>query len=327
MSFVISPFGSRRVCLALLLVSAALFSATLVQKNPPVRPADADSPVLIWDVDPKLENSLPRNFRTTDDRLKTDKGEIPAETGLADLHASGSGEFTADGLKLLLARTRGPVTVFDLRQETHIFVNGLPISWFATHDWANVGRTHNEIEADEAARVKSLKAGSKIVVHPGAAIKKPGVTSSTPENVTVEHASMEREVVEANRAAYVRLTVTDHARPLDEEVDRFILAVRIMPKNGWAHFHCEAGRGRTTTFLVLYDMMRNANRVSLEDIARRQQLLGYDYDVLRPADPGDWKAPYTDDRIAFVRAFYEYAHTNPGGQPQLWSEWLNSGTN
>src|SRR5438876_6850657 len=132
MNFVISPFGSRRVCLALLLVPAALFSATLVQKHPPVRPADADSPVLIWDVDPKLEKSLPRNFRTTDDRLKTDKGQIPAETGLADLHASGSGEFTADGLKLLLTRTRGPVTVFGLRQETHVFVNGLPMSWFAT---------------------------------------------------------------------------------------------------------------------------------------------------------------------------------------------------
>src|SRR5437879_9337014 len=180
MNFVISPFGSRRVCLALLLVPAALFSARLVQKNPPVRPADADSPVLIWDVDPKLEKSLPRNFRTTDDRLKTDKGQIPAETGLADLHASGSGEFAADGLKLLLARTRGAVIVFDLRQETHIFVNGLPISWFATHDWANVGRTHDEIEADEAARVKSLKAGSKIAVHQGGVIKKPGAIPSAP---------------------------------------------------------------------------------------------------------------------------------------------------
>ena len=87
-----------------------------------------------------------------------------------------------------------------------------------------------------------------------------------------------------------------------------------MPKNGWAHFHCEAGRGRTTMFMVLYDMLRNANRVSLEDIARRQQLLGYDYDVLRPADPGDWKAPYTDDRIAFVRAFYNYSRSNPSGR-------------
>ena len=69
MSFVISPSGSRRYFLALLLAPAALFSATLAQKSPPVRPADADLAVLIWDVDPKLEKSLPRNFRTTDDPL------------------------------------------------------------------------------------------------------------------------------------------------------------------------------------------------------------------------------------------------------------------
>ena len=322
------PSTTQYLVSVLLLTPAVSFSATLVQKNPPVRPADADSPMLIWDVDRKLAAALPRNFRTTDDRLRANSGpKIPTNTGLTSLCASGSGEFTTDGLKLLLERTRGPVTVFDLRQETHIFVNGLPISWFATNDWANVGRTHNEIEADEAARVKSLKPGSEIAVHPGAAIKKPGAIPSAPENVTVEHASTERDLVEANRVAYVRLTITDHARPVDEEVDRFILAVRALPENGWAHFHCEAGRGRTTTFMVLYDMLRNASRVSLEDIARRQQLIGYDYDVLRPADPGNWKASYTDDRIAFIRAFYDYARANPGGGPQLWSEWLKSRAN
>ena len=118
--------------MVLLLAPATLFPDTLVQKNPPVRPADADSAVLIWDVDPKLAKSLPRNFRTTDDPITANKGQIPSDTGFADLHASGSGEFTADGLKLLLAHTRGPVTVFDLRQETHIFVNGLP----------KIGRAH-----------------------------------------------------------------------------------------------------------------------------------------------------------------------------------------
>src|SRR6266446_5355578 len=204
------PFAIRYGLPVLLLTPVASFSATLVQNNPPTRPANADSPVLIWDADLKLAKSLPRNFRTTDDQLKAKSDQkIPANTGLADLHASGSGEFTADGFKLLLGRTRGPVTDFDLRQETHIFVNGLPISWFATNDWANVGRTNKEIQADEATRVKSLKPGSKIAVHPGAAIKKPGVTSSAPENVTVKHASTEREIVAANNAAYVRLTVTD----------------------------------------------------------------------------------------------------------------------
>jgi protein-tyrosine phosphatase len=216
------------------------------------------------------------------------------------------------------------VTVFDLRQETHIFVNGLPVSWYAARDWANVGRSQSAIEADEAARVQSLKPGSEIDIRPGEVVKKGNANSAEPQRVTVKRASVERDVVGGVGTGYVRITVTDHARPLDDEVDRFVLAVRALPENAWAHFHCEAGRGRTTAFMVLYDMLRNANRVSLEDIVRRQKILGYDYDVLLPAPTGNWKAPYTADRAAFVRAFYDYARANPNGRPQLWSEWLQS---
>jgi hypothetical protein len=279
--------AGRQLALALLFFPTAALLAALVQKTPPVRPADADSPVLIWVVDPELEKSLPRNFRTTDDPLRANNGQkIPTKTDLTNLCASGSGEFTADSLKFLLARTHGAVTIFDLRQETHIFVNGLPVSWFATRDWANVGRSQSAIEADESARVESLKPGSEIAVRPGEAIKKADTVSATPQPVIVEQASTERQFVEPNQTAYVRVTVTDHCRPLDNEVDRFILAVRALPENGWAHFHCEAGRGRTTTFMVMYDMLRNATQVSLDDIVRRQRLIGYDYDVLRPADQG-----------------------------------------
>ena len=316
--------SGRSFMLSFLLAPAALLAVTLVQKNPPVRPADADSPVAIWDIDLKLANTLPRNFRTTDDPLKGNKGETPATTGLSDLHASGSGEFTPEGLKLLLARTHGSVTVFDLRQETHIFVNDLPVSWYASRDWANVGRSQSAIVADEAARVASLKSGSKVAIQPGEPVKHGNANSVTPQEVTVESASTEREVVRTGGADYVRITVTDHARPVDEEVDRFVLAVRALPENAWAHFHCEAGQGRTTTFMVLYDMLRNAGRVSLEDIVGRQKILNHGYDVLQLSEPGNWKAPCATDRAAFVRAFYEYARANPDGRPQLWSEWLKS---
>ena len=78
--------------------------------------------------------------------------------------------------------------------------------------------------------------------------------------------------------------------------------------------------------LVLYDMLRNANRASLEDIVHRQKILSHGYDVLQPDEPGNWKAPYAADRAAFIRAFNDYAHANPNGRPQLWSEWLKAST-
>jgi hypothetical protein len=315
--------SKRPLIFGFVLVPAALWAVTLAQNNQP--PRSPDPPVLVWDIDLKLANALPRNFRTTDDPLGTDKDESPAITGLSDLRASGSGEFTPEGLKLLLARTRGSVTVFDLRQETHIFVNGLPVSWYASRDWANVGRSQEEIESEEAARVQSFKPGSEIDVRPGHPVKHGNGNSVTPQRVTVERASTERDVVESAGTHYVRVTVTDHARPLDQEVDRFVLAVRELPENAWAHFHCEAGLGRTTTFMVLYDMLRNATRVSLQDIVRRQKILSSGYDVLQPDEPGNWKAPYAADRAAFVRAFYDYARANPNGRPQLWTEWLKAG--
>jgi inositol hexakisphosphate len=302
---------------------AVFLAATLVQKNPPVRPAGP--PVLIWDIDLALASALPRNFRTTDDSLKTNDGKAPSPIGLIDLHASGSGEFTADNLKRLLERMQGPITIFDLRQETHIFVNGLPVSWYAPRDWANVGRSQTEIEKGEAAWVQSLKPGSEIAVRPGHPVKHGNADAVVPQQVTVKEASTEGDLVSTAGTGYVRVAVTDHTRPLDEAVDRFIVAVRALPDNAWAHFHCEAGLGRTTTFMVLYDMLRNATHVSLEDIVRRQAILGYGYDVLQPAGPGNWKAPYMAKRAAFIRVFYEYARANPNGQPRLWSEWLKSG--
>jgi len=302
----------------------AAFAATLEQKAPPTPPPDAANPLLVWDVDPSLRDGMPRSFRTTSDPLKPKAGQsAPSAAGLADLHASGSSEFTAASLKLMLPKFHGPVTIFDLRQEDHGFVNGEPISWFATNNWANVGKTHAAIVADEKARLAAFTPGEKIALADDK-VKKGGADVTAPENVTVAQVQTEAQLAAADGVSYVRVTVSDHSRPTDAEVDRFVEGVRAMPADGWAHFHCRAGKGRTTTFLALYDMLRNSNRASLDDIVARQSLLGGDYDLFKPDDTADGKAGGFADRAAFVRAFYNYSRDNPGGQPKLWSEWLKA---
>ena len=88
-------------------------------------------------------------------------------------------------------------------------------------------------------------------------------------------------------------------------------------------FPLPGGPGRTTTFMALYDMVRNARNVSLRAIVDRQSLLAGDYDLLgKEKEPGPRRA--AADRANFVRAFYEYAQQNPGGSPNLDPNWLAS---
>lgn len=309
-----------------LLLTVLAAAAPLRQTAIPAAPADAAAALLVWDVDAPLRNGLPRNFRTTDDKPDETKGSLPGWAGLETLRAAGGAQYTEEGLKQVLARLPGPVTVFDLRQESHLFVNGVAVSWFATRNWANAGKDSTEVERDEGRRAQAFEPGQKLTLSDDEAVKKSGKPAA-PETVEVHTVRTERQWAEANGARYVRVGVSDHTRPLDAEVDRFVKAVRELPTGAWVYFHCRAGRGRTTTFMALYDMLRNADKVSVEDIARRQELIGHDYDVLKTAESGSWKAPYVDDRIAFVRAFHAYAQANPGGRPLLWTEWLASQKN
>ena len=96
-----------------------------------------------------------------------------------------------------------------------------------------------------------------------------------PRPVAVTDLLTEKQFVEQAGVRYVRLMVTDHLRPTDAEVDRFITTARNLPEDGWVHFHCHAGRGRTTMFLVLWDILHNADRVSLVDITKRQSRAGW----------------------------------------------------
>lgn len=282
-----------------------------------------DTPAAIPVVDTPAAQAALKNARSTDARAS-----LPAtldQSGLATLHMLGSAEFTPLAFARWRHGIRGSVTVFDLRQEAHGFINGAAVTWYAMRDWGQAGRSHAAAVENEAMLLAAVRRRPEVTLWNAQAAKAGTPQSATP--VKVVSARTEASVVQAAHASYVRLTVTDHLRPDDAEVDRFITAVRALPAGSTVLFHCRAGQGRTTTFMVLYDMLRNAASVPAETIIARQAALApRHYDVDHLPDAASWKYPYVRERSAFIHAFYQYAAANPNGRPLLWQAWLQQQT-
>lgn len=80
------------------------------------------------------------------------------------------------------------------------------------------------------------------------------------------------------------------------------------------NFHCKAGFGRTTTYMIMYDMTKNYKEVSAEEIIKRQ--LG-----LANFNENTIQSFYNNERISFLNKFYEYCKTNGDSLKIKWSEW------
>ncbi len=276
------------------------------------------SPVINHDYQPMLiENmpnvrELPRHFRLSTDPLRETAAKMPSSAGLSTLNISGSAQFSEESLSAILDKIPSKkIIVVDLREESHGFLNGMAVSWYTSKDWSNVGKSLSQIEADEDIRLIDAKnQGWKFVY------KKKFI----PLLIYVRESQTEKDLAKQRSLGYFRLPVTDHKRPTDHDVDTFIEFVKVLPEDTWLHFHCAAGIGRTTTFMVMYDMMRNHQVASAEDIIKRQALLG-GIDLLAPLEEVDWRYPYKLEREQFAATFYLYCQENPHFE-KTWSEWV-----
>lgn len=257
-------------------------------------------------IDSKREDEMPKRFRKTTDTIKEDD-DLPNLTGFSSLNESGSAQFTTKNIGLMKKAIGDmPIFIVDLREESHGFINHFAVSWLGEDgkNKANKGLTKEEVLKNEAKRLNSIK------------LKEP-ITIKNKEIIPTKVQS-EKELVEKNKMFYVRIPVTDNERPGDEMVDYFIKLVKKLPKDGWVHFHCKAGIGRTTTFMVMYDIMKNGKQVSLEDIMERQVLIG-GKNLLKPSyKPGS----YSSERSEFIKNFYEYVKENKDGFNTNWSQWV-----
>ena len=255
-----------------------------------------------------------------DEQEYAPEGSPPSVEGLDTLNISGSAEFSERQFRELAEKLREladgkQICVIDARQESHMLVNGISLSWYGYNNWANAGLTLAEVEAAEKAVFEPLA---------GTAVKAYGVSDNEKINsldLDVMSLMTEKELVESEGFSYYRLPSPDHSWPDETSVDEFIaFAQNIDPANTWLHFHCEAGKGRTGVYMAIYDMMKNPG-VSFEDIMVRQAMTGSSY----LPNERDY-SPMADKyklRAERIRQVYEYIQENhDAGYEVKWSEWI-----
>ncbi|WP_373687923.1 fused DSP-PTPase phosphatase/NAD kinase-like protein [Clostridium estertheticum] len=238
--------------------------------------------------------NIPKNFRKSSTLLNTQNNKNLNLSGLNTLNISGSQQFSKDNLPIAInsINTSLPITIIDLRQESHGFINGLPVSWANAKNDANIGLTKNQVLLDEYNKLSNIKLNVPITFY-------------NHKNITIIPTKVEDEqyLVNSKSLSYNRITVTDGKIPKDDMVDYFVALVLAQPKNSWFHFHCKQGIGRTTTFMIMYDMIKNSAKVTAEDIIERQLLLAN-------FDESHIKSFNNNERINFLNNFYKYCREN-----------------
>ena len=293
---------SKRIAaltVAAMLSTAAAFAAEPV---PGVQILKYDRPAAV--------SEMPANFRTAQSQYKTAKdGIYPSREGLDNLRQSGSSFFSKNEFKELLKHVPAKdLVVIDLRNESHGYINDNGISWYSRYKTFNKGQSAKEIDRREKSMLETAKMNQDMDV--ATLDKHKDIASQKVEHVN--SVQTEEQFVKSMGVKYYRVPVMDYSAPTPANVDEFLAIYKKLPKNAWIHVHCEAGVGRTTIFLSLMDMIKNADKLSYDDIMTREVLLG-GQDVRKSAETTKdaYKKENYPKRALFTRHFYEYVKANP----------------
>lgn len=244
--------------------------------------------------------------------------------GIKTLFISGSAAPTL-GNMIWLRKTRGthPVYIIDLRQETHLYINGLPISLFYKRDEINWGKTSVVINETESVWAKYFLKSEVVQINtlgkPLAGFKVP----IEPVTIPVKEVYTEQEAAQKAGVAYLRIEVPDYHPPTTTQVDQFLTTLKAIPPDAWLHVHCAAGNGRTTMFMVMRDILANAKYVHLEDIiTRHAKLGGIDLFGVSPSIAAQpWKEEYHQARKDYIKLFYTFVHSGASAN-QTFTSWI-----
>ena len=274
-------FKVKNIIFALffIIISLSLFSAFPFFKN--------NDTLIVLDSDSK--SPLPNRFRN-----------------LTTLNISGSAQFTPDQIpSLKSAINKNNIYIIDLRQESHGFVNDLAISFYDPYKDLNNGLTSTEAMETENSLLGNIKINSSLNIYSKLGKKL--------ETINVASVSNEENLVTSNGLKYLRLAVKDGGIPSPIVIDEFVQFIKSKDPSTHIHFHCDAGEGRTTTFMVLYQIMNNSTGLSLDQILTYQVNMG---GIILTDD---------EDRAYFLETFYNYVEENKDtNYENSFSNWIKA---
>jgi protein-tyrosine phosphatase len=263
---------------------------------------------------------LPANFRKWNVQMHKDELQSRSKRKLFRLHMSGSGQFSEEGLKALITKIYHPgkICVVDLRAEPHGYVNGHAIYLKTVSRHENpLSFSPHSIDRREAAYLNALLGTYEVALLSNAKAK------SRVEYLKVEQVATEKQLVESLGHDYIRIPVEDYRHPTDAQVERFVEFVRGLKKDAWLHFHCKAGKGRTTTFMLMYDMMHHAREIPLADFIERHWKIGGAH-LQRLGHGQGERSRWANDRKRFIENFYNYCCSDHRGFKKTWSKYKRS---
>ncbi len=220
------------------------------------------------------------------------------------LNISGSAQFTKDQLlNLKNSINKDNICIVDLRQESHGMINDLAISFLNPYKDLNNGFTTEQTIKAENSLLNKIKIGNTIQLykHTGIFIK----------DITVDFISNESQLVTEADIQYKRFAVKDNSAPTPDIVDEFVEFIKNKPDDIHLHFHCAAGKGRTTSFMVMYQAMKNNSNLTLE------QLLSYQYNI------GGVNLHDNNIQYNFLEDFCNYVQKNKDSNYSIsYSQWI-----
>lgn len=247
-----------------------------------------------WRLDAAPAQVRPHNFRS-DAQLKIAGGNQPTPETLKNLRQE---------LGLPIGT---PLWIIDLRQESHGFLNGTAVSWHTERNAANRGLGASEVETREIHQLATAMQTAVIAMPMGRADQ---LAIAAPFAGTISNWETERHLARSLGCGYERFAATDMSWPEPQAIDDFVAFYRSLPReHGWLFFHCQAGQGRTTTFMTLYELLEQPGHSAAEAAAHQKALGGADL----------VQAGY----LPWLEKFHTYVRDNRDQDFMTsWSRWL-----